>query len=153
MSVCVDVELTLLLPSTRSHTPYPNLRADPPAASWFGRWASVFLTSNSRHPWPCPRGSEQSRSTADNALKLSMTSRNLVSLKGPHGGGGNLSWWRCNRQLPRILIGIMYHWLAQSSVSVAQRNPSWSIQATHSHHISLTLFFPKTWKILQRTTE
>lgn len=60
----------------------------------------------------CTSESEQSRSTADNTLNLRLTSWRLVSLGGPHCGGGNLSCLQCNRQLPWILIGIMYHWLS-----------------------------------------
>lgn len=66
------------------------------------------------HPLPCTSASERSRSISDKTLKLSMTSSHLVSLEGPHCGGGNLSCLQCNQQLPRILIGIMYHWLSES---------------------------------------
>jgi len=56
--------------------------------------------------------SEQSRSIADHALNLRVTSWRLVSLEGACCGGGNLSCSRCKRQLPCILIGIMYHWVS-----------------------------------------
>lgn len=69
----------------------------------------MILASIPCHPMPCTSESEHSRSIADNTLKLSTTSWRLVSLEGPHCSGGNLSCSQCNRQLPRILIGIMYH--------------------------------------------
>lgn len=70
--------------------------------------------SRATHPVPCLSGCEQSRSAADSTLKLSATSQRLASLEGPRRGGGNLSCSQCNRQLPRILIGIMYHWLSET---------------------------------------
>lgn len=70
--------------------------------------------SRATHPVPCLSECEQSRSAADSTLKLGVTSPCLASLEGPHRGGGNLSCSQCNRQLPRILIGIMYHWLSQT---------------------------------------
>lgn len=70
--------------------------------------------SRATHPVPCLSECEQSRSAADSTLKLSATSQRLASLEGPRRGGGNLSCSQCNRQLPRILIGIMYHWLSET---------------------------------------
>lgn len=91
--------------------PAPTARTH---SRWSELWVLMFLASVPCHPVPCLSECEQSRSTADNTLKLSTTSRRLVSLEGPRCGGGNLSCSQCNRQLPCILIGIMYHWLSET---------------------------------------